>query len=247
MTIRFSIDRWAAWAPGLPDREAWLAWLAEPRALEGDGAPPLAEMAPMMRRRVERLGRIALQAAYWGLDGREADGAPGDCPLVFASRYGDIARSVELLRQLAAGEALSPTAFSLSVHNAIGALFSIARSDTAAYTAVAAGAETAEAAFTEALGLLADGAPAVLVVCYDEPLPPLYRSFAEHVDFPRAWACRLVRAEQGGFSLTTAPGDGTAARGDWPADLAALRFLLSGDERYVHHAGTRQWHWARHA
>jgi hypothetical protein len=37
--------------------------------------------------------------------------------------------------------------------NAISALFSIARKDSASYTAIAAGDETIEAAFTEAIGL----------------------------------------------------------------------------------------------
>lgn len=241
MTVRFSIDAWAAWAPGLVGNDAWLDWLAAPRPLVGEGVPALAEMPAMMRRRVERLGKVALQAAYW------AQGEAEPCPHVFASRFGDVTRSVELLRQLAAGEGLSPTAFSMSVHNAIGALFSIARADTGACTAVAAGAETVEAAFMEALGLLADGAPAVLVVYYDEPLPTPYSDFAEYLDFPRAWACRLSRCESGGISLQPGLLAGAAEPATLPDDLAALRFLLGQAPAWQHDVAGRSWRWVRHA
>src|SRR5258706_3168992 len=214
MTIRFAIDRWAAWAPGLADNAAWRSWLAEPSPLTAEGVPALAEMPAMMRRRVERIGRVALQAAYWC----QAD-AP-ECQVVFASRYGDVARSIDMLCELAKDLPLSPTAFNLSVHNAVGALYSIVRGYTGNYTAIGAGEETAEAAFTEALGLLGDGAPAVMVVVYDEPLPVPYVHFREYADFPRAWACRLTPTAGAGFSLGCVPGDGAAARAaDLPPDL----------------------------
>ncbi|MFC4160455.1 beta-ketoacyl synthase chain length factor [Chitinimonas lacunae] len=221
---------------------AWRDWFASPSPLPVQGTPALAEMPAMMRRRVERLGRIALQATYWSV----ADAEPG--PLVFASRYGDIARSIELLEQLAQGQSLSPTSFSLSVHNAIGALYSIACGDTGPYTAIAAGEETVAAAFVEAQGLLADGAPAVTVICYEEPLPPLYQGFAgNEVNFPRGWACRLRLAGQGGVSVEcgTAAADAAALR--LPADLAILDFLLSDQAELRHQVGTRQWRWQRHA
>src|SRR5206468_1426631 len=130
--------------------------------------PALDEMPAMIRRRVERLGRVALQAVY------RVQGDTPPCPVVLASRRGDVRRSVQLLSQLAAGETLSPAAFSMSVHNAIGALYSIATKQIGPYTAIAAGEETVEAAFIEALGQLADGEAAVLIVHYDEPLPPPY-------------------------------------------------------------------------
>jgi beta-ketoacyl synthase-like protein len=201
-------------------------------------------MPAMMRRRVERLGRFALQAAYG------CHGESPSAPVIFASRYGDISRSVDLLRQLARSEPLSPTSFSLSVHNAIGALYSIARGDTSAYTAVAAGEETVEAAFLEASGLLADGAKNVLVVVYDEPLPEPLRHFTEPVDFPRAWACWLRAAENAlGYSLTCHAADDTQdghSADGLPGDLTVLRFLVSNQARLDHRVGARCWRWQRH-
>ncbi|WP_308447380.1 beta-ketoacyl synthase chain length factor [Parachitinimonas caeni] len=244
MTLRFAISNWAAWAPGLTDQAAWQHWLRHPSQPEAEaGQPTLSEMPAMMRRRVERLGRIALQASYWGLAEQPS------CPVVFASRFGDISRSVDLLQQLAQGETLSPTAFSMSVHNAIGALFSIARADPTSYTAIAAGEETVEAAFTEAIGQLADGAEAVLVVYYDEPLPAPHQHFLPNLpdNFPRAWACRLEHAASGGISLECAPHTDATPPASRTADIEILHFLLSESTAHLHIAGKRQWRWQKHA
>lgn len=244
----FSVQRWAAWAPGLAHPADWEAWLAKPHPLPAEGTPALTEMPSMMRRRVDRLGRIALQAAY----GAHAD-AP-DAPVIFASRYGDLGRSVELLTQLARSEPLSPTSFSLSVHNAIGALYSIARGDTASYGAIAAGEETVEAAFTEACGLLADGVPRVMVVVYDEPVPSPWERFSQDVAFPHAWACLLTAGTEGNtvrLGRAAGPSPDMAALepepAGLPADLRILRFLVSGASRWEHAVGARHWRWERHA
>ncbi len=244
MTVRFSIDRWAAWAPGLLDQAAWRRWLSQPEPMAPAETPPLAEMPAMMRRRVERLGRVALQSAYW------AQGEQAPHSVIFASRQGDIAQALHLLRQLAQGETMSPTAFSMSVHNAIGALYSIANSHTCPYSAIAAGADTLEAAFTEALGQLADGISDILLVFYDEPLPEPYGVFNEGVAFPRSMAFVLRATASGGFSLqaqATSNTGPTSAVGQLPADLGVLNFLVNSDApQLTRTVGGRQWEWTRH-
>lgn len=241
MKNRFAVTHWAAWAPGLSDQAAWLPW---PDALPETGTdmPALTEMPAIMRRRLDRLGRMALQVAYQ---------CQGDAtlPVIFASRHGDISRSVELLRSLAETGSVSPTQFSLSVHNAIAALYSIARGDTGSYSAVAAGAETVEAAFTEAFGLLADGAPGVMIVCYEDRTSTLPAAYAEANAVPHAWACRLESTDTGGFSLNSrqaATSEETLPLAQ-PGTLAALRFLITDARRHEHRVGNRIWQWQRHA
>lgn len=112
----------------------------------------------MQRRRIERIGRMAMQAAYW------CSSTTAGVPLVFASRHGDVQRSYELLRQLASEEPMSPTQFGLSAHNAIAALYSIVHGERGSYLALAAGRATAEAALVEVAGLLAEGADEVQLV-----------------------------------------------------------------------------------
>ena len=193
----------------------------------------------MTRRRIDPLGRAALQVAWWA----QSDVPTG--PVVFASRWGELARSVALLRQLAQVEPLSPTAFSLSVHNASSAVYSIARGDTANYAAVSAGPGSATAGVCEAMGLLADGAPQVLVVSVEAGLPDPYQAFDQHPGPLRAWAVLLERADQGLRLKATAPG-GTTDHDDLPPDLATLRFLIGDAPQWCQRSPQGGWVWSRH-
>lgn len=214
-----------------------MGWLAAPvwPLPAADAVAPLSEVPAMTRRRIDPLGRAALQVAWW------AQGAEPTGPVVFASRWGEVARSVALLRQLSQDEPLSPTAFSLSVHNASSALYSIARGDSANYAAVSAGATSAAAGVCEALGLLADGARQVLVVSVEVGLPGPYQGFDPHPGPMRAWAVMLEDAERG-LRLQPTPG-GDSDAGDLPPDLATLKFL-AGASAKCHQDG---WLWSRHA
>ncbi len=202
----------------------------------------------MQRRRIERLGRMAIQAACWC---EQPDDA-GQVPLVFASRHGDVARSMELLDTLRQDTPMSPTAFGLSVHNAVAALYSIARGQRGNYLALAGGRGTVEAACVEAFGLLADGAPEVRVIAYESPLPAVYAGFADEPDPFFAWCWRLARADVPGTRLSLGWGGGASDSGtpDSPAgvlphSLEALRFLLSGESRLQLQADGQQWTWQR--
>lgn len=261
--FEFIMLDWAAYADGLSTREAWLDWARAPAALPAEQVqqvPALSEMPAMMRRRVDRLGRMACQVAYW------CQQAPGDAPLVFASRYGDADRSLSLLGDLVQQQALSPTGFALSVHNAVAALYSIARGDTRNAVVVAAGRASATAALAEAAALLADGEPEVLVVCYEAPLPEHYRHFQDESVSEYAWAWRVagpassaqgVRVTVGG-AAQAASSDASQSLHDpdwsaWPEGLLALRQVLAqwagtGDEAVsrCHRPGVAS-RWSTHA
>ena len=245
--IELTVVDWAAWAPGLHERGAWASWAKAPFPPVGDEAPELAEVPAMQRRRIDRIGRMAMQAAWWCADAGQAN-----VPLVFASRHGDVQRSCELLGQLADAEPMSPTQFGLSVHNAIAALYSIVRGERGNYLAIAAGRATAEAALVEAAGLLADGAPEVQVIVYEAPLPDIHAEFGDEQDACYAWSWRLRATGAGAARLSLAwEGDAGAADGEaggdqpLPAGLDALRFLLSGDAVREHRADGVRWRWRR--
>ncbi|HEY5782959.1 MAG TPA: beta-ketoacyl synthase chain length factor [Lysobacter sp.] len=244
--IDFTVAEWAAWAPGLSQREHWQAWALEPTLPHGDDTPALTEVPAMQRRRMERLGRMAVQVACWCAPATEA--SDGSIPLVFASRHGDVQRSFELLDNLARNEPMSPTQFGLSVHNAIAALYSIVRGERGNYIALAAGRSTAEAAIVEAAALLADGAPEVLVVVYDAQPPQVYAGFLDEPDPFYAWSWRLRAGGEGvRIGLTCAPAEAGSRVTGLPHGLDVLRFLLSGDSELDHHADGIAWNWRRRA
>jgi len=240
----FVIKDWAACASGLNSREQWRAWAAQPTLPVGEASPAVAEMPAMQRRRLGPLGRLAVQAAWW------CQGDAVGMPLVFASRYGDAARSLELFAELARGEPVSPATFSLSVHNAISGMYSIARGDRAAHQAVAAGAGSAAAALIEALALLADGAPEVMVVCYDAPLPGAYAQFHDEPAAAYAWAWRVARPAANAPYIELRAGAAAASEAPTaalPFGLDVLRFGLSDDAALTRQADGTRWTWRRHA
>ncbi|WP_372524487.1 beta-ketoacyl synthase chain length factor [Piscinibacter sp.] len=243
MNLDFTVRRWSAWAPGLASAPQWLAWAHEPSTPEGDDQPALAEMPSMLRRRMNRLGRMALQSSW---DCQLDDLA---MPTVFASRYGDVGRSLALLEDLARDAVVSPNGFSLSVHNAIGAMYSIARADRSNAICVAAGRASAAAGLVEAVGLLADGAPEVLLVCYDEALPADYADFRDEPPCVWAWAWRVARpgASERRLSLRAlSSGTHEAAPAGLPASLDVMRYFLAGDASLMQHIDGRCWDWQRH-
>lgn len=213
----FSIARWHAWAPGVDGPEAWRAWLPDGSCPDPTAQPDVSYLPSLLRRRLDRGGRMALSTAWPCTEGIAT------VQSVFASRHGALDRTLELLGNLATHETLSPTTFSLSVHNSTVGLFSIARSDRGAATAMAAGSDSLNMALLEGVNLVDEGAPYVLVCYSDDVTPAPYSDFhvedASHRPFavsllltpPGAAACRLSRS--------------TAAGSETP-EAALMRFLL---------------------
>jgi hypothetical protein len=244
MGITYAINGWAACAPGLAAADDWRAWARSPRMPDGPLEAPLAEMPPMLRRRLGPLGRMAAQVAW------HCQQAALGMPVVFASRYGDADRALKLLKDFAQDQPMSPADFALSVHNAIGAMYSIARSDTSAYSSVAAGPASPAAGLIEAVGLLQEGAPEVLLVCYDAPLPGEYAAFADEPASAYAWSWRVAAATPGQphFSLAWTPSESDApAQAALPFGLEALRFAVSDDASLTRECAGMRWTWSRHA
>jgi hypothetical protein len=242
MGVSFGINAWAACAPDLVAAGDWQRWAGAPGLPRGSCEVALPEVPAMQRRRLSPLGRMVASVAF------RCQGERTGLPLVFASRYGDADRSLALLSGFAAGEPMSPADFALSVHNAIGAMYSIVRADTSASSSIAAGAASAACGCVEAAALLADGAPEVMLVCYDAPLPGDWREFETEPAAPYAWAWLLAPAA-GDASDITLEWDATQDDDDdapLPFGLDAMRFALGGDASWQRSCGGRRWHWSRH-
>jgi hypothetical protein len=249
MGVRFQINAWAGCGPELTTAEQWRQWSAAPALPRGSCDIEIPEVPAMLRRRLGPLGRMVAWVAA------RCQGARAGIPVVFASRYGDAERSLSLLDGFAGGEPMSPNEFALSVHNAIGAIHSIARGDRAASTSIAGGAASAAAGCVEAACLLGDGAPEVMLVCYDAPLPGSWREFEREPAAPYAWAWLMAPAasDSRGISLDWQPAShgceetGANAGSPLPFGLDAMRFAVSGDASWQRACEGRRWRWSRHA
>lgn len=233
--MHFRIEQWNAWAPGLESPDAWRAWCGNPvPVVDAQQQPDVGFLPAMHRRRLSRLARMVFHAA-WPLAEPYTT-----LPMVFASRHGETPRTLALLSDLARDEPLSPTQFSLSVHNAIIGQWSILRGHTSEMTALAAQGDGLEHAVLEACTLLGEGAPAVLVVIGEEAPPDLYAPYVNDVPFPYALALLLTPGDD--WHLQWRTGQGSTS--DWPHAINLLRALTTGQATLEHNWKNRQWTWS---
>lgn len=226
MQVELDIAGWAAWAPGLENEEAW-ANAIQRRDVVSSGGPnsdvglrPNVSHLPMkLRRRLSGLGRMAMHVAY---DTEHLDRVR----VVFCSRHGDLAQTLGLLGNLAASELLSPTAFSLSVHNGLAGLLSIATKNRQPHTAIAAGEDSFCAGLVEAAALSQSdcGQPVLLIYC-DEPRPLLYGAAGRDPVIPIALALLLSPIQESSGSLILQYGAPDLSFSPNHIDGAAITFL----------------------
>ncbi len=164
-TFKIPLLRASVWSQAGPDTSS-------PFLDRAGGAPDVAFLDPLIRRRLSPLGRGMLHCAH------RVVGDLGPMPSVFCSRHGEASRTVPVLEDLAQDLQPSPAQFTMNVHNATAGIWSIARQDPSPSLSLAAGPETFAWGLVEAHAIHAakPGAP-VLLVHGDAPLPPLLAAF----------------------------------------------------------------------
>jgi len=223
----FILAKWSVWPP-----------------LEKGGQTQeelLSSIPKMLKRRLSPLARLVFCAAIPCVENNEKP------PTVFSSTHGELAKSFEMMEMIEAGEEISPTAFSLSVHNAIAGLFSMAYNNKSESTVVAPGEEGIAAAFIEAIGLLNEGKKNVLIVLYDEPLVDFYPDTPFKLTTEKSCAIALRVSLSGGglpmcFSYQQAVGDD----GEQPLQIPLLiDFLSSKQVNLQIHTARHSWCWEK--
>jgi hypothetical protein len=129
-----------------------------------------SQLPSMMRRRLSSLGTMALKYLFQSstqLKNKEI-------PWVVACRHGDVSRMDHLLSSLAKKEVVSPTQFSMSVHNAIMGVFSIATKNKKLHTALSGAEVTFVAGLIEAYALQKEKQETVGYLYYHQPLSSTY-------------------------------------------------------------------------
>jgi hypothetical protein len=216
----------------------WTMPIARWTSISTGGTPGVEFIDPMVRRRLSRLSRLALQAAH--------DCASERRPLqmVFASRHGELLRTTAILEDICAGEPVSPAAFSLSVLNAATGVFGIARGDRSAATAISAGAETLGYGLLEAFAQCEACSSAVLFVYANEPAPVVYGDAAPDAASEALAVLLDPYAPIGYLTCNVEPHDGCAVS-DFTQSTALQQCLADGTEATWQSRDSR-WRWSLH-
>lgn len=95
--------------------------------------------------------------------------------LVFSSRHGELSRSFNILKAMHDGTDISPTDFSMSVHNACASQYLITNKIKLPYSSIAASENTFLQGLYETLNFLCFGFKRVLYIDFDSKLPIFYK------------------------------------------------------------------------
>nr|WP_284500248.1 beta-ketoacyl synthase chain length factor [Microbulbifer sp. GX H0434] len=165
-----------------------MRWRRGEASVADVGQPDVSFLPAMQRRRLSPLAKAASATAYPLVRDR-------DIPLVCCSTHGEAQRTYSLLCDVAAGQPLSPTAFGLSVHNAIAGQLSILCGIQSPTLALAGGDYPLQAGLLEAAGMLAEGTRELVLLFCEEPLPEMYLSSACSPQYICATALYLSAAD----------------------------------------------------
>lgn len=194
-SLCFTLKYWCLWQSELASGND--CWPNGEVLAFNEGSADVTFIPMLQRRRLSPLARAACAVAW------RCREKFGNTPMVFFSNHGESLEYFEMLKDLSAGEGISPSRFSMSVHNAIAGLYSIQSTNMLPYVTLAGGSEGLFAVFLEASGLLLDS-PNVLTVCYEQPLPQAYQSYLPTSG--TTWALAMVLSPAGEkaqqFSLT---------------------------------------------
>ena len=209
----------------------WQAWTSDPAA----NTPQL--IPANLRRRSTPQGQHALEAV-WNLP--EIDTAR----YILSSRHGEMSRTLSLLQSLSDREELSPADFTLSVHNALIGLLSIARKNAHGHTALAAGEESFSMGLVEAAAcLVAQPREPVILIHFDDLLPAPYADFEEGKK-PVALALVLC-APYEGSSIKVEALAPSAALSPGSEAQSFLDFLTGNLQEDIFTGTRRAWRWSR--
>jgi len=227
MSQKFILNQWSVWPP-LDDNVLTEAEL-------------LSFIPKMLKRRLSPLAKTVFCAAGPCLE----EGT--NISTVFSSTHGELAKSFAMMEMIEAGEEISPTAFSLSVHNAIAGLFAMAYKNKIQTTVLAPGEEGIAPAFIEALGLLEEGEKEVLIVLYDEPLVEFYPATPYKLSSDSCCAIALRISKVGlGTTINFSCQKQTGDDGEQPFQVPLLvKFLSEQHNNLLVHTPRHSWSWEK--
>ena len=227
----FGIKKWAAWSPEVRTNEEWLEWLKNPFPLKGYETPKVEGMNPINRRRLKRLGSMALEVVY-----RLPETTS---PIIFCSKYGESSRCFELLKELTETNTIPPQSFSLAVHNAIPSLYTIDRKLNSNVIAISSEAGVFSA-LIEAQGLFASGESEIRIIVAEEPIPEVYQRYCDYVDESYSYAIDLEAKGDISIGFSTIQGEAKISNG-LSVNLNALHFLIGRVKHYTENINGVSW------
>jgi len=236
--MKYSLDilDWRAIAPGINDASQWVTWAAKNAALPVSDELAKSQRIPMMTaRRMSPASRLAVEISLDIIDHHCVDMA------IFTSRHGELERTYKILQSLAEGSDISPTDFSMSVHNTAAGWVTIAGKKVFPVTSLAAGEDSFQQGLLDAVAALNTCAQHVLFVDFDGTIPTAYTQNRPQLPAPYAVAFLLAKGKQLTFERLSGPDNNPLSM--LPQSLQFLREWLNNKSAFRVDAATHHWQW----
>lgn len=157
---------------GVSNKNEQTHWVQQDLKLYND--LPLGKLSyiPMMQaRRMSKATSLACESFLSLLNEQSIDAA------VFLSEHGELERSHKILDAINQNKSISPTDFSMSVHNVAAGLSTILSQKNIEVSSISAGQDGLFQALFEIKVLLESGAKNVLLVAFDGNIPEFYYDY----------------------------------------------------------------------
>lgn len=240
MSLKLALQAWSAWSPDKTRPADWQAWALDRQFSTESGQPDISSVPAMQRRRMSSLSKMAFATAS------ACSGSLTVKPAcIFASRHGELKRTVKIIEGLVRLEDVSPADFSLSVFNTALGLYSIFMQNKSPSTMVVGGEDTFGSALIEArtwLGRFPE--TPVLLVYFDEPLPEPLSPMEDPPGSPFSVALLFSADGNPNVQVDFAHSNG-APRDRRNPGLEFLKFYLSGRPEGSVTTERTRWHWSR--
>ncbi len=233
---------WFALAPGLTDKTAWADWDGQ-FTLDQTENPsfPLTPHIPMMQaRRMGQACRLACEVALRLLEqtNNNIDAA------IFISQHGELPRSAKIIESIINHQSVSPTDFTMSVHNTAAGLTTILSKQTLEVSSLSACTDGFQQGFYEVQAFFAQGAKKVMVIDFDDCTPEQYHYNEIIQSMP--YACGFVFTADKEYQCSEHQLNKTETHLTLPQSIQFLINVLAQNNHFSIQSLDRCWSWIKH-
>lgn len=237
MGYTINIIDWYAISLGLVDKTSWNVWSSHQDECIWSGELPTTPLIPKMSaRRMSTPSKLATQAALTLINQHSIDAA------IFISQHGELERSYKIIENICLQQDVSPTDFSMSVHNTAAGLVSIIGKQIFPISSLAAGIDGFQQALLETYALLqTDDIKKVLVVDFDGDIPQVYQT--QYPQYTPAYACAYIIGQGEAFSCIQQPTCNNTSHSTLPQSVQFLRHTLRQNASFIINGTHSNWLW----
>ena len=236
MQLSLSIKASNILCRGLTSKENLREWAKKPSVLSDDLPFKKYEYIPMMQaRRMSQATGLACENFLEILHEHQIESA------VFLSEHGELERSHKIIEALSSNNNISPTDFSMSVHNVAAGLSTILSKQSIEVSSISAGQDGLAQALYEILVFLESGAKNVLLIAFDGAIPEFYYNYG--VSHEPTYAVALLFEKGNDWQITIDKKESENQGGKIPLPIQLVHGLFSDQKSFSLEGVNQSLHW----